>query len=549
MTWADGLALVALALLALAAGFAGVVDLPFSQQEALVAQLARNALGSGHWVVPYFNGSPRPDLAPLAGWASALSARLLAHGRVDAWVVRLPGVVAGLALVWIVFAVARGERGTATGLFAGLLAVASLGFFLGIHGGQPDMIRALLAFAVFFAYWLARRSRGVGQLLAALAIWLALGLEILAGGLLFAGCLLAGCLFHDLAAGPQWRATWRRFRPLLGLVLLALLLWPWIPLIKQQAASVQLAQWPRLGLLPGLDPVRFFDTVAWLRAAVQWLPWLVPVVPALLVSWRQRGRTAGLLLILLALPIVLFSLAPSYRHLAILPTLGLAAVWLALGSSALWASPGPAARLGFWLQNAIGLALICWIAYQASQHRVPWVDFTITCAVAAAVLALAALLYSRRGRAMEVARWLVWSLLGVALIVVLLQAAPVLRSWQPTRFYMARLTQYMAPFQDRPVAVLAPQPPYLFVYYLNRPVYLADNLDDLCRWAAAQRKAKPLALFNPRAARRVKKRMAAVHPLLQSPGSPASSVIAAVVTAPEQCGPVAGSGGADGKAP
>jgi len=121
-------------------------------------------------------------------------------------------------------------------------------------------------------------------------------------------------------------------------------------------------------------------------------------------------------------------------------------------------------------------------------------------------------------------------LLASALSVALMAAASLPSIWGSTRFYQYQLTQDMQPYRERAIAILAPQPPEVFVYYLQRPVWVVADVDALCRWAAAQPgNTQPLVLYHPVQSVLVSHAVPGLTPLLQSPGSRYSSVIVAEV--------------------
>src|SRR4051812_1236106 len=66
--------------------------------EARAAQDAAGFLETGHWgLLRHFDGTPECQKPPLYYWSVAALARLNG-GQVDAWPVRLPAALAGLAL-------------------------------------------------------------------------------------------------------------------------------------------------------------------------------------------------------------------------------------------------------------------------------------------------------------------------------------------------------------------------------------------------------------------------------------------------------------------
>lgn len=536
MTRADWLCLVLLGALALGIGLGGAASVPLDTHEADVAQTAQTMLASHDGLVSRVNDAPRLQKPPLSYWASAATAMVAGHDHVSELDARWPSIVAGLLLAWLVFGVVRVERGRAVGLLAGLIAITSLGFFRYGHSARPDMLYGLLAFAMFAAYVVATRSRGRRQFWAALAIWLAFGLHILTKGPQFGVVILLGAALHAAFTAPAWGTVWRRFRPELGVPLLALITLPWW-LVVYQTMGPQLVDSQLSGALPGLSPSRLLHAFYWWHAPGEWAPWLVLIGPALAVAWRQRQGMPGLLLLIILLAIAVFSLGSPYRAIYMVPSVGLAAVWLALGAEWLWQSRSRWAWFGFALQSGL-LAVIAvggwiWLLWQVPTQPSMLIGAGV---LVAALLGITAWeLYRARQRPQQ-ARWFVLVLLGTAVGVALMPAGRVPAVWNATRYYQHDLTGDMAPYRTRPIAVLVPQSPAVFVYYLQRPMHVAQDVAAACHWAAAQpTTAKPVLLYNPSQSQSVERVFPNLRPLLQSPGSHRSSVIVAEIDSRAAC--------------
>ena len=67
--------------------------------EGRYAEVAREMLETGNWLVPHFWYAPHLDKPPLAYWAVAAS--MSAFGQ-NEWAVRLPLALAGLSGLWAV---------------------------------------------------------------------------------------------------------------------------------------------------------------------------------------------------------------------------------------------------------------------------------------------------------------------------------------------------------------------------------------------------------------------------------------------------------------
>ncbi len=136
-------------------------------------------LENGDWVVPEVNGRPYFRKPPLINWVIALSVE--ATGQVSEWSVRLPSVLATLALALTLGWTGSRWLGNRGGLVAALFFLTSVSF---LEKGRLAEIEAVyvaqtgIALAWFMAAW-ARREKGW-------RLWLvpgiALGLGILTKG-------------------------------------------------------------------------------------------------------------------------------------------------------------------------------------------------------------------------------------------------------------------------------------------------------------------------------------------------------------------------------
>jgi 4-amino-4-deoxy-L-arabinose transferase-like glycosyltransferase len=120
------------ALLALLAGAVflvclGSVEL-WGKREQRASAEAIDTVDHNHWKVAQIQGRPRLEKPPLPRWS--IAALMMLTARRDEWVVRLPGALAGIATVALVFALGRRMGGRSLGL-ASAFVLCSLGFFVG----------------------------------------------------------------------------------------------------------------------------------------------------------------------------------------------------------------------------------------------------------------------------------------------------------------------------------------------------------------------------------------------------------------------------------
>jgi 4-amino-4-deoxy-L-arabinose transferase-like glycosyltransferase len=193
--------------------------------DAVQAQIARNMLSSGDWVTARLDGVPYLEKSPLIYWLIAGSYEVF--GASD-WAARVPVALAAIALALLTAVFGGWAFGERAGLFAGLCLATCVGLFLFTRIVIPDvMLTATIALAMFaflraldpeetrprlWAFLLAA-SIGVGLLLKSL---IALVFPVGAG---VAYLLITGSFF-------KWD-TWKRLRPISGVLVILLIAAPW----------------------------------------------------------------------------------------------------------------------------------------------------------------------------------------------------------------------------------------------------------------------------------------------------------------------------------
>lgn len=164
-----------LVLLVLAVYFSRLAVLPLRGEESRRAHLAIETLQSGDWIVPREQGQVFADRPPLGSWAIAAS--ILAHGRIDTWVVRLPTALATLGTVLLIYGATLGWAGRRAA-FLSAVAYATMGQVLELGRLAETESTFTLLVGASLLVWLNVYVRGglpavgwtLGYLLAALAM-------------------------------------------------------------------------------------------------------------------------------------------------------------------------------------------------------------------------------------------------------------------------------------------------------------------------------------------------------------------------------------------
>ena len=143
------------ALLAVLAGIGflgclGSVELWGKREQRATAE-AIDTVDHHHWLVAEIQGRPRLEKPPLPRWS--IAALLLLTGRRDEWIIRLPGALAGVATIALVYALGCRIAGRALGLAAAFI-LCSTGFFVGeMRQASNDCLLTLfVTLALYAAY-------------------------------------------------------------------------------------------------------------------------------------------------------------------------------------------------------------------------------------------------------------------------------------------------------------------------------------------------------------------------------------------------------------
>ena len=503
-------ALPALWLLLVLAGLAyGLGAYPFFEpDEGRNAEVAREMVTTGDYLVPHLLGLPYLDKPVLLFAADALSFRLLGTSELAA---RLPLLLFTLATAALVGSFARRLFGPAASWIA---ATAALAMPLAVAFSRTVIFDAALTTFLtlaLIAFYRAVEERAAGRRAAAWSAlaWLAMGFGVLTKGPVALAVVLLIAVPYAL-----WRrsgvAVWLPLGPVLFLAVVV----PWVAvmasrvpgyldyvLVSETWRRMTTSQFQRTG------PVWYFLPSLLIGA----LPWSFVVLGAArpLIARDAAGRRdprVVFLLLWIALPFVLFSLSQSKRPQYILPLLPAVAL---LATAALqrnrdrrdWQDPQASRhrppvgmRTGAAAWIALGVLLVAAGTIGPARPGVP--------AELAAPLRHACLGWGALALAGGIAAWLAAGRREVAVVALAFPAlalplvlVPVLRDSSPlysSRELARTVAPYLAP-GDRVVGVWAY--PASLPFYLGRSVLVAGTSgreltsnaisDSYARWLAA----------------------------------------------------------------
>ncbi|HET8923512.1 MAG TPA: glycosyltransferase family 39 protein [Candidatus Acidoferrum sp.] len=197
--------------------------------DAVQAQIARNMLQSGDWVIAHLDGVPYVEKSPLIYWLIAICFRIFG---VHDWTARIPVALAGILLAWVTSRYARWAFGERAGFYAGLVIATCTGLFLFTRIQIPDVMLTLSVCVAFFSFQRATdpegspseaHSRRWAMLLAA-----SLGVGLMLKGLVAVVAPMGGIFVYLLVIRQlSYGEMWRRLHVFSGAVVVLAIAAPW----------------------------------------------------------------------------------------------------------------------------------------------------------------------------------------------------------------------------------------------------------------------------------------------------------------------------------
>src|SRR5215475_12318153 len=125
--------------------------------DAVQAQIARNMLQSGDWVIAHLDGVPYIEKSPLVYWLMAGSMRLFG---IHDWAARIPVALAVIFLGFLTYRYGRWAFGSRGGFYSGLVVLTCIGLFLFTRIQIPDV---MLTATVCCSLWAFRRASDLAE--------------------------------------------------------------------------------------------------------------------------------------------------------------------------------------------------------------------------------------------------------------------------------------------------------------------------------------------------------------------------------------------------
>ena len=269
----------------------GTGDL-YSQTEGQYAGAAREMVESHRWLLPTNDGIPRLQKPPLLYWLIIVSFKFFG---INAAAARLPGALAVVASVALIFLIGEKLTDYWRGFIAGLIYLSCCGTFLLARIVMPEpLVSAFIAGAIFCGLCGYQRRRHRRAWFA--GFWICSAFACLTKGLL--GVVYPAAVF--LLLSIFYREARVRYRALLRweyLAIFLLIVAPWhiwaelhFPGYFPHLIS---SEW--LGHLRGLSDEThdYLGVPAYqfvLMHLAWWFPWSIALLPGVMFAWRRVMR-------------------------------------------------------------------------------------------------------------------------------------------------------------------------------------------------------------------------------------------------------------------
>ena len=263
----------------------------FNPDEGRYAEIPREMLASGDWLVPHLNNLVYIEKPPLQYWATALAYQLFGT---NVWAAHLYTGLCGLLTVLVTAGLARHLWGRAAGLRAGTMLATSFAVLLMSQQLTLDMSLTFFTTVTLAGFCIAQDAATSAN---RRRHWMWLAWASAAAAFLTKG--LVALVLPALALGAysllyrHWQ-PWKRLSILTGLALFMLIGLPWCILMQRHVPQFFDFFFVRehferflTRIEDRYEPPWFFIPVL----AAGSLPWLLPAARALASGWRPSKTT------------------------------------------------------------------------------------------------------------------------------------------------------------------------------------------------------------------------------------------------------------------
>ena len=460
--------------------------------EAHYAQLTREMLRAGNWMIPLLDGLPYIDKPVLFHWLQGLAIAVL--GETPA-AMRLPSAVAGIALFWTTRWMGVRLFDERIGVRAWLmLATLPLTFMLGSVGVFDMVFTAFLFGAVAVALVAALRDRPRLQYLA----YVLLSLAVMTKGPV--ALVLAGLFFlSGLACGKECRTALLSLRWVTGAILTVVLSLPWFAWMYYALGWQFVHQYALAGNLYYITQPQSFWHSAFHPSLyvsiflVRFFPWSVVVLGGALDTIRRRRAAIRippeelLLWVWVGVIFIFFSLARFKVDRYVYPAapaccLLAARAWMSMSIRSADLAAARESICARWSVAALGLVLVAvgavagWSLFDLGLE-LPRAALIIPVSLAAGGLLLEATILRRRAVSPVVFGGVLVMLLLVYGSVMAI-GMPILEKARPTAAIASALRPKLAA-DDQVGLYRLEKWRFSLRYYVERPLSRLQNPSDV----------------------------------------------------------------------
>jgi len=316
----------------------------FNPDEGRYAEIPREMLAGGSWIIPHLDGVAYIEKPPLQYWATA--AALQVFGQ-SVFAARLYTALCALATSLVVWLAAKRLWGVAAAWRAAAVLSSTLLFVVLGQLLTLDMSLTCYTTLALAGFLLAQPVPGRAQRRESarrwmLVAWVAVALGVLTKGLVAAAIPAAVLVLYSLYSRDF--SPWRRVHPILGLPLFLAITVPWHWLAQRDLADFAEFFFVHEHVSRYLTPSAHREEAWWFFLAVFLLgstPWTVSAVRVVATQWVRRAPRGqfdpGLFLWVWVVFIgVFFSLSDSKLIPYLLPAMPAVALLIAASSPTAW---------------------------------------------------------------------------------------------------------------------------------------------------------------------------------------------------------------------
>ena len=287
--------------------------------EPRYAQIAKEMLQGGRWIIPHLNSEVYTDKPPLFFWLIAAASKGV--GELNETAARLPSAVFALFTIMLTFFLGKRLFSEEGGFFAALILATNGEFFWLARRASIDVTLTFFTTSAIFLFFIGFREQKSKQLFYVMA-YCAMAVGVLTK--LQVGVIVPFLVVTGYFILQREARFFKDLSHLPGLVLFTIILGGWLYWAYLSGGVDYL--W---GLLYHKTASTFFDTTShprplyyyFVNFPADFLPWSVFLPSALIYGFSSKSNRRGFIFVFFWFLIIFifFSLAKAKRELYLLP--------------------------------------------------------------------------------------------------------------------------------------------------------------------------------------------------------------------------------------